>query len=201
MSGDMEIISSENYGKIVKQQRKSKNVLMHELERLQSKKANIDEQEQNAKRMILLNRSYRDKQKSYLIMMTIFLVILGLCLLVIFLQQRMGFSSAIMDWALILIIGIGIVSVYYAYINIWIRDKVDFSKLNSSGLASPSEFKDEYAEQKEKGDLAGMTVNLCKGPECCGPGFSYDGVNHECYTTCPEGMDYNTVSKTCEAAS
>ena len=111
MSGDLEIISSENYGKIVKQQRKSKNVLMHELERLQSKKANIDEQEQNAKRMILLNRSYRDKQKSYLIMMTIFLVILGLCLLVIFLQQRMGFSSAIMDWALIFVIGIGIVSV------------------------------------------------------------------------------------------
>lgn len=171
---DMEIISSENYSKTINQQKKSDIVLTHELERLQSKKANIDEQEQNAKRMILLNRSYRDKQKSYLIMMTIFLVILGLCLLVIFLQQRMGFSSAIMDWILILIIGIGIVSVYYAYINIWIRDKVDFSKLNNSSLASPSEFKDEYAEQKEKGDLTGMTVNLCKGEACCGPGFSYE---------------------------
>lgn len=173
---DMEIISPENYSKTINQQKKSDIVMTHELERLQSKKANIDEQEQNAKRMILLNRSYRDKQKSYLIMMTIFLVILGLCLLVIFLQQRMGFSSAIMDWILILIIGIGIVSVYYAYINIWIRDKVDFSKLNSSSLASPSEFEDEYAEQKEKGDLTGMTVNLCKGEACCGPGFSYGTV-------------------------
>ena len=61
-----EIISNEDYTKLVNRQKETQSFLEIEIQRLESKKANMDDKEENAKRLILLNTSYRDKQNKYL---------------------------------------------------------------------------------------------------------------------------------------
>ena len=76
-----EIISNEDYTKLVNRQKETQSFLEIEIQRLESKKANMDDKEENAKRLILLNTSYRDKQNKYLVLMTLFVLIFGACLI------------------------------------------------------------------------------------------------------------------------
>lgn len=177
---DPDIISSADYGKIIAQQNTSQIAIDDMLSRIQSKKANMDERDENVQRMVTLNTSYRDKQQAYLVLMTIFLFVFGLCLVVVFMQQRMGYDSGIMDWLLIAIITIGLISAFFVWSNIISRDSIYFSKLDSRALLSPSEVKGAYIEEKEKGDLTAMAVETCTDAACCGPGFEFNNNRNKC---------------------
>ena len=175
-----EIISNEDYTKLVNRQKETQSFLEIEIQRLESKKANMDDKEENAKRLILLNTSYRDKQNKYLVLMTLFVLIFGACLILVFMQERLGYSSGMIDWILIFIVGIGFISAYYLFQNIQSRDAIDFSKLNDTMLLPPEKMKDGLAEEKKKGDLTGIASELCRGEECCGPGYIFHTTNKKC---------------------
>ena len=64
------------------QQNEVKQILSDEISRLKAKKDNMDVENHNRDRMILLNQSYRDKQREYLLIMVIFLLLFGIKLLV-----------------------------------------------------------------------------------------------------------------------
>jgi hypothetical protein len=166
-----QLISNEDYLKITDRQQNTINILDTEIKRIQSKKSNIDEGEQNAKRMLRLNRSYRDKQKMYLILMMMCILIVGVSLVLIFLQDRLGMGEGLFDWIIVAIVAVGIISAYYLYQDIQRRDRIDFDKLSDSALLPP----DKIKESKDKSQtLTDFAMSICRGAECCGPGYKYD---------------------------
>lgn len=178
-----ELISNDEYSKIIHLQKLSNNAVVNETRRLDSKKASIDAEEENARRLILLNQSYRDRQQKYLVLMTLFLLVLGLCLAVIFLQERVGYSSGLMDWFLIFIVGIGGISAYLLYMNILSRDKIDFSKLDQKALLPTSNIGEtEEEDDKRKSDNITSKAYgvMCRGQECCAPGYQYNTTTNKC---------------------
>ena len=177
-----QIIKNDDYDRVTGLQKVSKMVMENEIKRLDSKKTNIDSEESNKERMILLNRSYQDRQRQNLLLMFLFLLIFLACLVIVFLQERLGYTSVMMDFLLVFVIGIGGISAYFVYVNILNRDNLDFSKMNEDGLLQPEEIIDstKAATDVESGDLIPLSKE-CVGAECCkAPGYKYDAVNNEC---------------------
>lgn len=175
------IISHDQHAKMMNKQKQTQLTLQTEIERLDTKKASIHAYEQNAKRSVLLDQSYKEKQKMYLILMMTFVIMFGLCLIIFFVQERLGYSSVFLDLLIIFILASGFISAYFQYESIQIRDKIDFSKLNDTMLIHPSKFKEnDYTEAKKDGKISDMSASICKGAECCGPGFVYDTDLNKC---------------------
>lgn len=175
------IISHDQHAKMMNKQKRTQLTLKTEIERLDTKKANINAYEQNAKRSILLNQSYKEKQKMYLILLVTFVIMFGLCLILFYVQERLGYSSVFFDLLILLILVSGFISAYFQYESIQVRDKIDFSKLNDTMLLHPSKFKEnDYNEAKQGGKISEMSASICKGAECCGPGFIYDTDLNKC---------------------
>jgi len=176
------IINNEDYDRVTGLQNFSKMVMEKEIKRLDAKKANIDSEESNKKRMILLNRTYQDKQRQHLLLMFLFLLIFLACLVIVFLQERLGYTSVMMDFMLVLVITIGGVSAFFLIMNILSRDKLDFSKISEDGLMQPKEIIDLTKAKTDvaSGDLIPLSKD-CVGADCCSsPGFEYDKSSGVC---------------------
>ena len=124
-----EIISDQQYSQIIQQQNQYNNIVKRETRRLQSKKDNMDVERHNADRMILLNNSYKEKQKHYLILLVVVLLTFGISLAIVFLQERLGYSTVVMDWLIIIVVALGIITSFNLFNNILKRDNIDFTKL------------------------------------------------------------------------
>jgi hypothetical protein len=178
---DIHVINDEDYGRVARLQRESRMILSKEMERLDSKKTNMDTEVNNKKRMILLNATYRDKQRQYLILMFLLIFVFLLCLVIVFFQERLGYTSFVMDFMLVFVIGIGGISAYFVYLNILGRDPIDFSKINDEGLLQPVNIIDATKPKTDvaSGDLIPISKE-CVGAECCGPGYTYNSANGVC---------------------
>lgn len=171
-----EIINYEDYDKVAILQSMSNQMVNNETARLVSKQSSMDADYENTERMILFNQTYQDRQKQYLILLGLFVFTFLICLAIVFLQERLGVTSMIMDLLLVIVIGIGGISAYFLYLNILNRDKLNFSKINDVGLMDPAELMALNDDSKDAaaGDISAITLNACVGPACCGPGFAYD---------------------------
>lgn len=181
-----EIISNDQYDLISNQQRHSKKIVAKEINRLQQKKNNMDVERHNADRMILLNNSYKEKQKHYLILLVIILLTFGISLAIVFLQERLGYSTTVMDWLIIFVVAIGIISAFNLLNNILMRDNIDFNKLsqydNSILLPTSSigDSNNNYDEKAKAGQISEASAEACRGPDCCGPGYTWDSGANQC---------------------
>jgi hypothetical protein len=174
-----EIISRDQYSTIVESQNKTESVIKHEIQRLDSKKHNMDEKEENRRRVVLMTRSYRDKQKAFLTILTVLVLTFGIALCVVFLQERIGVTNALLDIFIVCIVTFGIVISIFIYFDIQRRDKLDFSKLDSAQMESGAT-KNNLETSEKKGDISGISDALCRGSECCGPGFEYNEDENTC---------------------
>lgn len=170
------IINYQDYDRVTALQTISKKVVEREIDRLDQKKANIDSEEKNKQRMILLNRTYQDRQRQNLILMFLFVMIFLVCLVIVFFQERLGYTSVMMDFLLVFVIAIGGISAFFVYLNILSRDNVDFSKMNDDSLLQPVDIIDSNIPKTNvaSGDLIPLSTKECVGKECCGPGFTYN---------------------------
>jgi hypothetical protein len=176
------IINNEGYDKVATLQSMSKKIVRNETARLVSKKTNMDSAEENAERMLLFNQTYQERQKQYLVLLSLFVFVFFICLVVVFMQERLGMTSVVVDLLLAVVVSIGGVTAYYLYLNILNRDPLDFSKINELGLL-PSPVKvvteDDTTETVvDANDITAKTLNACVGAACCGPGFVYN--NSKC---------------------
>jgi hypothetical protein len=186
MAGDdFEIISNEGVSMIQEKQRYAKGIVADEINRLQLKKDNMDFQTSNADRMIVLNQSFRDRQQQYLMIMFLFLVTFGISLAIVFLQEKLGITSIFMDLLLIIIVGTGLFLGVYMISNILVRDPIEFSKLKQTGgilrsVPEKSSVAAANAAASASGDLTRAVATVCRGAECCGPGFTYNTGTKQC---------------------
>lgn len=174
------VISNQEHAKLKAIQQENTGIIKKELNRLKLKEDNINSRAQNAERMILLNQSYHDRQKKYLILIMIFVLTFAVCAVVIFTQQRIGIKKTTLDIVLIVTIVIGIVSAYYTYDDILSRDKIQFSKLNMDhvSIIDPDKIKDRIQDaKKNEGKVVSTETTGCYGASCCDHG-SIDPINN-----------------------
>jgi hypothetical protein len=148
-------------------QKNNLDILKTEKDRMLSKEKNIDTKISNAKRILLLSESYRDRQRMYTL---ISLVVVFMAILVFLIQKLMP-NSMFKNLFILAILLIGIFYIVNLGVTINKRDKIDFSKLSDD---STSMFIDDPKNSGGGGSLnKGGTV--CVGEDCCGPGFVYNG--------------------------
>ena len=170
MTALFNVISNEEANTLTGLSQKRIDILNTETDRLQQKKDNIVSLEQNAKRMILLNQTYRDKQKQYLILLMIFILVFAAFAIVIFVQERLKIQQTTLDIILMIIASIGFMSAYFTYLDIISRDNIDFQKLESQNgaLVTPEKIKERVQEAEEDGKISEIKTNTgCSGKDCC----------------------------------
>lgn len=177
-----QVLSNEDISNITGKQNEVKRLLSDEISRLKAKKDNMDVENHNRDRMILLNQSYRDKYREYLLIMVIFLILFGIALGLVFLQERLGISTFVLDLIIVFIVAFGIITGISMYTNIQKRDAIDFSKISqtSGNLLNVEKDSKEYSKASKEGRIIDAVAETCKGAACCGPGYYYNSGTNEC---------------------
>lgn len=177
-----QVLSNDDINNITGKQNEVKQILSDEISRLKAKKDNMDVENHNRDRMIMLNQSYRDKQREYLLIMVIFLILFGIALGLVFLQERLGISTFVLDWIIVFIVAFGLISGIKMYMNIKKRDAIDFSKISQTAgsLLNVNKDSKEYSEASKEGRVSDAVAETCQGAACCGPGYSYNSTDHKC---------------------
>jgi hypothetical protein len=171
-----EIISNEQVNKITTNQAEVLAIVKDEKERLFLKKGNMDAEANNAERMLLLNQTHRDRQHQYLVVMVLFLIVFGICLGIVVLQKKFGYSSIFMDVLIVLVIGSGMVTAFFMVSNIITRDPIDFTKVDQNGgnLIDVSKLVASTDAAAIAAAAATSSASACKGSDCCGPSNKWD---------------------------
>jgi hypothetical protein len=166
----LEVLSNSDFEKLQSVQTKNQHILQMEHNRLERKKDNIISREDNANRMILLNTSYRDRQKQYLIIIMIFIFVFAFCAVVVFVQERLRIQKTTLDILMILIVGGGLVSAWFVYSGILARDNIYFNKLKNDGpnMLQVRHMKNPVQDVSDVAPLnKDMSDKSCSGPGCC----------------------------------
>lgn len=161
------------------------NIINNENDRIQQKKALVDNAIQGQQRMLILNDSYRQRNVQYRELILVAIITLALFIGIIFLKNNVSF---IPEWVLniltVIIIGGGIVyglQTYYG--KIASKNNVYFDHID---LAPPASFTETSADKAKKqldaqkaGNLLG-TVDICTGASCCATGTIWSDVSMSC---------------------
>jgi hypothetical protein len=176
------MISNEEILQYRKYQNDVNEIITSEHSRLNSKIANIDANITNQDRMILLNTSYRDKQKKYILIILIFVWMFISALLIIFFQQTFGFSTQVLDVLIFLIIGGGLISAVLVYQEIQNRDKIDFNQLSkTSSNLLPAKPILKVTDTDPNNITQASSSTICRGSTCCDPITQvYDAESRKC---------------------
>lgn len=171
---------------ILTHQNDVKNIVEHETERLNAKKAHIDGVLFSQKRELDLNESHRLKHRYYLYIFIILVCAMVAYILVAKLRESLTFiPDMVFDIMVILTIIIPGFLIYFTIMDIRRRDHMDFSKLNLHAPKQRSEEEINAAREKavKDGDLSALT-KLCSGEECCpadgSSGTSWDATTGRC---------------------
>lgn len=169
MPAQFNVISNEEHADLSALQQKGLQIIKTEKNRLERKKDNIVSQAENAERMILLNQSYQQRQKKYLMLIMIFVLTFAICAVIIFLQERLDFKKSTLDMLMIAVVTIGFISAYFTYDDIQSRDKIHFDKLSMDhvGITDPNKIEERVQEMKKEGKITNAKSGTCYGPSCC----------------------------------
>ena len=185
----VDIITNDDYQLVNSKQTQVKDIVDTELNRIRLKQTNMDTEKFNEERMILLNESYRDKQKQYIFLLVSFIVTFGICLALVFFQERLGYTSFVMDILIFLVVASGLITAFTTIQGIFRRDEIDFSRIkqNASNMidAQKIDVNKENKEATKRGDISTMYDTSCRGAECCGPGYSYNNSPKKCVVPTP----------------
>ena len=184
-----DILGSESNYTIATQQEENIALVNAETERINMKYENTENDVYNNQRLILFNQSFRDRQQKYIVVLVMFLIVFGICLAIVFMQERIGYDSFIMDILIKTIVSFGAITGIVMVNNIWQRDTINFSKLKQHGgvvtevpASVPSNSAvtaTALANDLAAGQISQAAGNTCKGAACCGPGYTYTIANNE----------------------
>jgi hypothetical protein len=171
---------------ILTHQNDVRNIVEHETDRLNAKKAHVDGVLFSQKRELDLNESHRLKHRYYLYIFIILVCAMVAYILVAKLRESLTFiPDMVFDIMVILTIIIPGFLIYFTIMDIRRRDHMDFSKLNLHAPKQRSEEEINAAREKavKDGDLSALT-KLCSGEECCpadgSSGTSWDATTGRC---------------------
>lgn len=171
---------------IVTHQTDIMDIVNNETDRLNQKKASIDQAIDGQKRMITLNDSYKMRYRYYLYMVITVLVTTVLYVIIRFLSKYLpGVPGAVWDLSLIIIIIIAVYILYTSYLDIQRRDVMNFNKLS---YAQPKKEDATGVSKITQVTPDGEDTNIeekdtCVGETCCPSSDGdvvYDKISGKC---------------------
>ena len=179
------------------QQNAINSILGTENDRLDSKKANIDNAISGQKRLIQLNDTYRKRYSAYNNLILIIVLALIVIIALIFFNKIFPFIPEFVYTLLYIIILSG-TAIYCLFVisDIQKRDKFDYDKHTRPAPATPDELNKNAEKAAKAGDLlASVDAALgCRSEGCCATGTTYDATSNKC--TIPSGGSSTTGSGT-----
>ena len=164
----IEIINDNTYKTYSVYQANTKQISEIELSRIKSKQAQLYEEEENAKRMVQLNTSYRYKQQAYITMLLVFLLMLFISFVLFWIKQMFEIKSNIIEILIVFVVAGSLLSIFFQYLNILSRDNIYFDKLGKTSLAKVADIGNIESETTNNVHISNLNP-VCRGAECCGP--------------------------------
>ena len=169
---------------ILDHQNEMSKIITTEKQRLDLKKKTVDDALYSQQRMIDLNNSFRERYTDYTKILVIFVITLVAFLGIMILQKNLTIIPSILFTILsILVLVVGLFTVYFKYSDTTVRDKLNYSQLDLAppDLPTPAQVTAEQAKNAAAGNLLG-TINIggCVGPQCCSGNTIWDTVNSVC---------------------
>jgi hypothetical protein len=170
---------------VLVQQDNVKRILDREAARLEQKKNSIDTILQGQNRMNSINASYAQRYAAYNRLMIYEVVIIAILLFINFFLSNFLPSSVILALTII-VYAVAIIYTYYALMDIWKRDALNYDKISPTLLSTPTQVKNAAATYSS---IFGDTTNVmmgnlgqCIGQQCCAEGTYYDLSSNTCLT-------------------
>ena len=165
------------------QQNAINSILDTENDRLDSKKANIDNAISGQKRLIQLNDTYRKRYSAYNNLVLIIVLALIIIIALIFFNKIFPFIPEFVYTLLYIIILSG-TAIYCLFVisDIQKRDKFDYDKRTRPAPATPDELKKNAEKAAKAGDLLASidSTSGCRSEGCCATGTIYDPSLKKC---------------------
>jgi hypothetical protein len=162
------------------------NIVDAEKQRLLLKKQTVDDSLQQQKRLIQLNNSYRLRYTDYIKIMLFITFIIILFVGIILAQRYFPFiPSIVYEIALILLIPISMIIMYYRFRNLMIHNNMNYEEIDYkppnilSDQAKLAELVKAREAQQKSGDLLGG-LSGCVGKDCCSGTTQWDSGNLVC---------------------
>ena len=184
--------ANQNSNVVLKDQQDVQAILDSELNRLKQKKTNVDEAIEGRYRGTLLNENYRLRYMEYTKILIIFVVSLISVIILINFRSYLPFiPDFIIDFVIIIISSVSIITCFYIYMGILSRDKIYFNELALSPptTVTPSNIigTGKQRNQTLYQYLGGaINMNTCIGSDCCDDiNTFYNTTSGKCSTTNP----------------
>ena len=164
------------------QQRAVNNILTTEDERLESKKASIENAINGQKRLLQLNETYRKRYSAYIRLVLIIVLALIIIIALIFVNKLFPFiPEAVYTLLYIIILSGTAIYCWIVITDIRKRDRFDFDKHTRPAPVSPEELKKNAEKAATAGDLLGsINYTECRAAGCCAPGTVWDASMNKC---------------------
>jgi hypothetical protein len=177
-----------------------KQIISGETDRLNMKKATIDQAILSQNRIIYFNDNSRKIYSAYLMILVVLTITLAIVWVMRVIKKHV---EAIPDWILdisiILTVAVGLIIIYNYWVNIRIRNRYNFDEIN---LSPPITNTDDSLNNS---DLTGGASSICIGSDCCKPatgtepGSTWDEdkgkcINDPVVTTVPPVQAFQTMN-------
>lgn len=176
--------SNSSSESILERQEKMKAIVQTESQRLNKKKDDIESAILGKKRAVDLNESYRLRYEQYMKIIIVIIITLVIFIGITFLSKRFPFiPSFVAEIASIIVISIGIFTIYYMTIDMLSRNRTYYNKLNLTGPNKDvgNSINIQGSTTNSISDLlSGSNMKMCVGSSCCDKGSHWDTGNAIC---------------------
>ena len=88
-------------------------------------------------------------------------------------------KSNIIEILIVFVVAGSLLSIFFQYLNILSRDNIYFDKLGKTSLAKVADIGNIESETTNNVHISNLNP-VCRGAECCGPGFKYELSTNTC---------------------
>ena len=192
--------SNADTNSLLLQQNAVNSILTTENDRLDSKKASIDNAITGQKRLMQLNDTYRKRYSAYINLVLIIVLALIIIIVLIFINKVFPFIPEFVYTLLYIIILSGTaIYCWFVISDIQKRDKFDYDKHTRPAPTTPAELKKNAEAAAKAGNLLASIDSAlgCKSEGCCVSGTTYDASFNKCIPDCDTGKKWNITDKRC----
>lgn len=168
----------ESVSAVLTKQKQVNNILQSELDRLATKKDQLDEAQKGQMRVLMMNESYRKRQEEYTKLIIAVVFVFALVIVMRYVREIFNIlPDALYTLIHILLFAGLIIYSFIIYINVSSREKINFDRLDIPGpkTESTADYDKRNSDAIKSGDLLGVSdSNLCKGAACCAENQTFE---------------------------
>jgi F0F1-type ATP synthase assembly protein I len=185
---------------VLDQQTQMINIVDAEQQRLNAKKALIDQAEFQESREVLLNNTYRQKYGEY----TKIVIVIVISLLIFVLIRYLTTIFASVPSGLVVLLHIGnvvgaLIIITYIYAKLYSRDSINFDEIRLPPPITNSTNAPTSTTSTQKTNQKSLFSDFCLGDSCCADGTIWDPIQGKCIVAPVDNFSTLNTAYTCES--